>query len=80
MRMKKDSSNCSHYKIFIYRKWFFPLAYYRRPLRSVVDPDPLDVFGPPGFGSGSVNKMYGSGSSSRNSKKILESYCLLNSL
>ncbi len=48
------------------------------PLTSVADPDPSDpyVFGPPGFGSGSISQRYGSGSGSfyhqaKNVRKIL---------
>ncbi len=46
-------------------------------LVSVPDtPDP-HVYGPPR--SGSISQMYGSGSSSKNSKKNLDSYCVVTS-
>jgi hypothetical protein len=57
---------------------------YRCVPTSVPDPDP-HVFGPPASGSGYISQRYGSGSgpgsesASKNSKKNLDSYCLVTS-
>jgi hypothetical protein len=54
-------------------------------ISSVADPDDPHVFGPPGFGSGSISSQrYGSGSFYHQAKIVrkigIDSYCFVTSL